>query len=49
MRTRPVFAQTVTFGKNSTDKVATKQLTAVVDVMLMPCDNPNTLDGHEIH
>ena len=40
------------FGKVSDDEVATKQLTAVVDVTFLPHDNPkypNSLDDHEMH
>ena len=37
------------FGKDSDDELPTEQLTAVVDVTFMPHNNPNSLDGHEIH
>ena len=40
------------FGKDSDDEVATKQLTAVVDVIfchMIIWKYPNSLDDHEMH
>ena len=34
------WALSLLFGKDSDDEVATKQLTAIVDVTFMPHDNP---------